>query len=503
MEGHLADEALSNIWADDMLDREEDVQYIQKFLVNRLQERQAEGLSTHYVLNINSPWGTGKSFFLQRFAQQLESSRHVVARVDAWATDHADDPLLAVMASIEDALAPLMAKAKQPTLKSTVKSLSCNAGSIAAAVAKGAIMQGLKKVVGDAVDEVSSIIDADNGGGTESDVASVVESAAGGGADVIVAKVETLLNAEAIQQISRFRQGQAAIDGFKRDLGLLVEQLAKEKKEAPLFVLVDELDRCRPNYAISLLERAKHLFEVSGVVFIVATDTKQLASAIRAVYGSDFDSPRYLGRFFDRTYEFDQPDVADFVEHMVFTQPIDEGLMSVPPGQSLVSTLAHMFAAYEVNPREMSRAYDMLRTISSTWESKAKVEVTAMVPLIIARQEGLSGEWADRETNDRLTKRYSRVEPLVWNYHSRQRMNDRAEFQIGLAMPTWFNLARQQLPNVGREMNEDPVVSWIQRGLLDEFSQAHGSIHHPGAKGPFSIVRDYPALIRKAGRFVV
>ena len=39
-----------------------------------------------------------------------------------------------------------------------------------------------------------------------------------------------------------------------------------------LFVFIDELDRCRPTYAIELLERIKHLLDIDGLVFILAMD---------------------------------------------------------------------------------------------------------------------------------------------------------------------------------------------------------------------------------------
>lgn len=52
----------SEIWGDDRLGRAEDADYIITFLTRRLAERSEAGLSTSYVLNINAPWGTGKTF---------------------------------------------------------------------------------------------------------------------------------------------------------------------------------------------------------------------------------------------------------------------------------------------------------------------------------------------------------------------------------------------------------------------------------------------------------
>ena len=64
-------------------------------------------------------------------------------------------------------------------------------------------------------------------------------------------------------------------------------------------VVIDELDRCRPDYAVRFMETVKHVFEVEHVTFVVAANSTELAHAMRGVYGSEFDSERYLERFFD------------------------------------------------------------------------------------------------------------------------------------------------------------------------------------------------------------
>jgi hypothetical protein len=88
------------------------------------------------------------------------------------------------------------------------------------------------------------------------------------------------------------------------------------KLEKPMFVFIDELDRCRPTYAIELLETVKHLFDIPGLIFVIATDTEQLQHSIKAVYGEGFDSNKYLYRFFDRTFTLKQPDLEKFIKSL-------------------------------------------------------------------------------------------------------------------------------------------------------------------------------------------
>jgi predicted KAP-like P-loop ATPase len=61
--------------------------------------------------------------------------------------------------------------------------------------------------------------------------------------------------------------------------------------------MVDELDRCRPDYAIRVLERIKHFFDISGIVFIIGMDRNQLCHSICGLYGERFNSSEYLKKF--------------------------------------------------------------------------------------------------------------------------------------------------------------------------------------------------------------
>ena len=79
-------------------------------------------------------------------------------------------------------------------------------------------------------------------------------------------------------------------------------------REKTVIIFVDELDRCRPSYAIELLERIKHLFNIGGLVFVLALDREQLGHSIKAVYGNGIDSDGYLRRFVDFEYQLKNPE---------------------------------------------------------------------------------------------------------------------------------------------------------------------------------------------------
>jgi len=87
---------------------------------------------------------------------------------------------------------------------------------------------------------------------------------------------------------------------------------ATSASRPPLVFFVDELDRCRPSYAIEFLEMAKHLFSVQGTVFVLAINAAQLANAIRALYGEKFDAERYLRRFVDVQLDLPVPEIRKY-----------------------------------------------------------------------------------------------------------------------------------------------------------------------------------------------
>ena len=84
-----------------------------------------------------------------------------------------------------------------------------------------------------------------------------------------------------------------------------------------VIILVDELDRCRPIYAIELLERVKHLFDTEGIVFVLGVDRKQLSHSVKALYGATFDAAGYLRRFIDIDYKLPLPQPGDFCSHLL------------------------------------------------------------------------------------------------------------------------------------------------------------------------------------------
>jgi hypothetical protein len=83
-------------------------------------------------------------------------------------------------------------------------------------------------------------------------------------------------------------------DTVKQILDEIITESAQK-----LIIFIDELDRCRPNFAIETLERIKHYFDDDRIIFVVSVNKEQLIHTISKYYGDSFDSTAYLNKFFD------------------------------------------------------------------------------------------------------------------------------------------------------------------------------------------------------------
>ena len=221
-----------------------------------------ERLTAPTVIALDGGWGSGKSHFLKLWcgAHSADTSHkaHPIY-INAFAEDYLDDPLISLVAAINREVAPEQNSASEKALDLVKK----NAGKIARLVTRlgiAATVGGLTAIAAPAVDAV---------------LGKVQEHAD--------KSIENLWAAEA---------GRAeALEGFRVALAELAGQ-------TPLVLIVDELDRCRPDYALTLLEIAKHSFAVPNVHFILGVNLASLEHSVRKRYGAGIDAAEYLQKFY-------------------------------------------------------------------------------------------------------------------------------------------------------------------------------------------------------------
>ena len=258
-------------WSDDLLDRKVRADFLSNFLDEDVCR----------VLNLDSPWGAGKTYFLKNWKLQLlQESKRPVVYFNAWENDFLGDPLLSLVSVIRDQLSTMGgAPIKRKMIDFTKK-----AGELAIAIVPSIVKAAAKKHVGD---DFLDVLDGE---------------ATAEAAEKIVEKI-----------LNKNRETLDAVKHFRESLSELFNSVSSESDGKPVFIFIDELDRCRPTYAIELLERVKHFFAIEGCRFVIATDTDQLSHSICAVYGSGFASKRYLKRFFDSTLKLDNTQLDNWI----------------------------------------------------------------------------------------------------------------------------------------------------------------------------------------------
>jgi hypothetical protein len=303
----------SNKWSDDLLHRHA----YSEFLTNYF-ERKCGLTQPAIVAALDAPWGLGKTFFVERWSKDLRKANRAVIFFNAWENDSTDDPTVSFMAELHTALGPLydqLPKSTQAKLEieeqktKLLQSFRRAAMPVVGVLAKGIV----KKLTGVAVQEVFDAIETDTTEGAKIQL----EAAAGDNSKETIELLEKGLDTVFSKTIEAHTQRLKSVALFRLQLEKLLEKLHEhDATQGPFWVFIDELDRCRPDYAITLLEGIKHLFSVKGAIFVISTNLDQLSKAVGAVYGVNFDGHQYLKRFFHLEYTLPEPSRIDYLKSL-------------------------------------------------------------------------------------------------------------------------------------------------------------------------------------------
>ena len=245
-----------DIWAEDRLNRAEMAEKLTRYVCSRKKP---------LVISLSGAWGTGKTFFLERWRKELQKQGVHSIYFNAWEDDFCDDPLVAMIGQLTKfALGIEELRKYPPVLEDFAQKL-------------------LKNVVGAAVGVPLP---------------------------------------EAESAFTRYKEQGKIKAEFKAKL----ERMARDARgagEGPLVFIVDELDRCRPTFAIELLERVKHLLDVPGIIFVFGINREELGKSIQSIYGK-IDADVYLHRFFDMEFALLGADLENFCLDLIHKHELGE-----------------------------------------------------------------------------------------------------------------------------------------------------------------------------------
>lgn len=260
----------------DILNRDAFVKQLLQ-LTERISENKA---STCFSLN--GPWGCGKSFVLDLFEEQLNlikadgtyTNKYFVIRYNSWKFDYYEEPLVAIVATI---IAEIEEKTKLfPDSQETQEIL------------------GMLKATGIALLSMANTALKDK---TGLDVLTAFETVRKGGQEGAAAYESS----HEYDSYFAFNKVLEKLSGLLRDLS----------QRFSVVIMVDELDRCLPEYAIKVLERLHHLTEgTENVISVIAIDKEQLMSSVTQIFG--FANPeKYLEKFFNFEVQLDYGTVSE------------------------------------------------------------------------------------------------------------------------------------------------------------------------------------------------
>ena len=203
-------------WTDDVLERAQIAERLTNLIRNQ---------SEPFVISIHGYWGTGKTFMLKRWQRDLEIQGFRAIYFNAWEDDFCDDPLLAIIGQLDSHF-------KEGPLRTMADQIREKALPLVWRNALGI----LNKTTGLTLETGQT---------------------------------------EQVDLVAEYLKQRQTKDELRGTLAELSKSVAEETHH-PLVFIIDELDRCRPTFAIELLERVKHIFDVSNMVFVLGINRDEL-----------------------------------------------------------------------------------------------------------------------------------------------------------------------------------------------------------------------------------
>ncbi|WP_158674002.1 P-loop NTPase fold protein [Pedobacter sp. KBW01] len=294
------------------------------------------GYKNGFVLSINNPWGTGKTTFIKMWQAQLTQLTFRTLYFNAWENDFDRDPLVAIMSELNT----LRNKKNEKLFTSVIQKAAVISKNIAPGLVKAIIGKHLDSEI---------LLDAIKG---------TTESA-------------TEIFKEEIDNYAKKKKG---LIEFREDL----EKYIKAHNDGkPLVFIIDELDRCRPDYAVEVLEQIKHFFNVPGIVFVLSIDKVQLGNAVRGFYGSErIESNEYLRRFIDLEFSLPPPESGVFARYLFeyfdfdtyFKAPERSAYRELQEdSEAFIHFAIRLFSVTGLTLRQQEKVFSAARTILNTF----------------------------------------------------------------------------------------------------------------------------------------
>lgn len=281
---------------DDKLNREKYADFLTE-IIKTADKYKSIADSESLNIAIDSSWGSGKSTFLEMWENKLKTLKNEngqelfeIVRYNAWKNDFLDNPIESIIYTIVNS--KLFKDQNQN--KQIKESLIENSGK----VIKSFIKSGTQILAGEFIGEfIESLINQ-----TENFVSDLNDSK------------------------SVYKNLYTNYNNFFESVDVIKNLLEPITKDTPIIFIIDELDRCKPIFAIKILESIKHIFDIKNITFIFALDMQQLSCSVKSIYGNEIDANGYLAKFFDYISKLPKPDLDLYIKYLTENKKLNREL---------------------------------------------------------------------------------------------------------------------------------------------------------------------------------
>lgn len=225
------------------------------------------------VISLDGKWGEGKTTFVKMWQGLLSESNIPNLYIDAFANDYVDDAFITVASAITNYAEKNIIKDHREKLTELKNKSKKVGGQLLSWTTKIGVKAATLGVIKDSdIEELKDI---------KGDLSKTAS-------DLVAGFVE--------ERIAAHSNDIELIKSFRELLSELPSKLQSEDGK-PLVIIIDELDRCKPTFAVEIVEKVKHLFSVENVVFLLVMNKLQLEESIKSVYGQNIDAHTYLQKF--------------------------------------------------------------------------------------------------------------------------------------------------------------------------------------------------------------
>lgn len=393
------------------------------------------------VISLDGKWGEGKTTFVKMWQGLLNRESIPNLYIDAFTNDHIDDAFISIASAITTYAEENIKKGKEEKIEELInksKKVGSKMLSWSTRVAVKAITLGIIK--DSDIDAIEKIKDE------------ISESAS----DIIGDYVEERITAHA--------KDIELIESFKELLSSLPSKLTTDDGK-PLVIIIDELDRCKPTFAVEILEKIKHLFSVKNIIFLLVINKEQLEESIKCIYGHNIDAHTYLQKFINlefrlpkQSVNINSTDYAKYIDRLLEAHEIETWGDSRIIRKILEPLAIHL----DLSLRQLEKVFTNIALFyaSSSERSLRIVQIITTVCVI-------------KVYNPDLFSSILKGKCSIDSLYSGLKIPNSERIELSFGSPSKLSEVMSKLFH---------IISWMEFGLMSESEYSALPAEHPIAK---------------------